>query len=214
MPRQIHTVEQGEQLSAIAAESGFRSFVRIWNSGENAQLRAAREDPHQLLPGDEVVIPDVQPAPKLVRKAGGSYTFVAHVEKLKLRFKLLDVGGQPATAVSGKLTANGEAKEVTTDGEGMATVRIARDCTSAQLAIAGQQYELVVGGLAPISEPSGQAARLMNLGYWYGDDGDPGDADALALAIELFQKDDELRATGDADEAFIDKLAEVHDGRG
>ena len=210
---QVHVVMEGEHLSAIALKHGFRSFIPIWNASENAKLRAVREDPHQLLPGDEVVVPDKQPAKPFVRKPGASYKFVVYVEKLKLRLEVVGLDGAPSVGTTGTLTINGIAGDVTTDGDGVITAAVPSDCTSATLQLGEAQYEIAVGALAPISESAGMAGRFTNLGYWYGDDDDANDTEALALAVELFQADHGLDITGNVDADIIQQLDQAHDGR-
>ena len=53
-----HTVEQGECLSRIAAQYGFRDYQTIYNDPGNAELRQKRPDPNMLFPGDIIFIPD------------------------------------------------------------------------------------------------------------------------------------------------------------
>jgi hypothetical protein len=213
MARKVHKIEAGEHISAIAARHSFMSFVPLWNASENAHLRAVREDPHQLLPGDEVVIPEKKPV-EYPRPTDALYEFVVYVEKLQVRLKLVDLGGKPLAGVACKLASGGATEEATTDGDGIVAVPIPRDCTTGTLSAGKASYELAVGSLAPISDPSGQAARLMNLGYWYGDDDRWDDPDTLKLAIQLFQGDHDLEITGKADANFVAKLDQVHDGRG
>ena len=211
MARTIHKVEQGEHLSSIAAQYGFSSFIPIWNADENAHIRQVRDDPHQLLPGDEIVIPETRPA-KFSRKTGASYSFKVYVEKLKVRLKLLDFMGQPRAGLTAKVNCGDEPKDITTDGDGVLESGMSRDCTAGTLAVDEATYDLAIGALDPVSEPSGQAARLRNLGYWYGSDDDVLDPDALKLAIQLFQGKNGLPVTGEADADFITKLDSVHDG--
>lgn|SRR5512133_1594156 len=208
-----HEVTEGEHISAIAARHGFPRFQLIWDARANAGLRNQREDAHQLLAGDHLAVPNTAPPPKYERSTGAVHTFVVNVEKLKLRFKILDLVGKPVSGASCSLVAGGRI-DTSTDGEGVAVVPIPRDCVSAQLEIAGLSYTLAVGALGPIDDPSSQAARLLNLGYWYGDELELSDGAALALAIELFQKEYGLHITGDADAEFARKLHSVHDGKG
>src|SRR5450432_2358900 len=43
-----HIVEQGEHLSKIAADYGFRDSDTIWHYPDNAELKAKRKTPHIL----------------------------------------------------------------------------------------------------------------------------------------------------------------------
>jgi hypothetical protein len=209
----VHTVQDGEHLSAIATQYGFRSFIPIWNAPENARLRSVREDPHQLLPGDEIVVPEKQPAKPFVRKPGSSYTFVVYVEKLELRLRLLQLDGTAATSATGDLTVGGVTAPLAPDGEGIVKIRVPSDCTSATLRLGDSEYQLALGELAPVSERSGIAARLTNLGYWHGDDGDTTDTEAFDLAVELFRAHHGLDVSNRVDTEFGDALAAAHDNK-
>jgi nucleoid-associated protein YgaU len=62
-----HFVQQGECLSRIARRYGVREWRVVWDSPENEQLRAKRQNPNVLYPGDVVVIPDAAPGRSLSR---------------------------------------------------------------------------------------------------------------------------------------------------
>lgn len=211
MSKAKHEVFGWQHISAIAASRGFARFTAIWDAEGNTALREKREDPHQLLAGDRLTVPSVKPPVAYARATGAVHTFVVAVEKLKLRFKVLDLFGKPANVACSVATRG--RTEIHPDGEGVIVVPIARDCTAGQLSIGEATYNLAIGALGPIADPSAQAARLQNLGCWYGDDDDLGDADALALATELFQMDHGLEITGRTDDTFIRKLRQVHDGK-
>jgi hypothetical protein len=210
--RGIHTVEEGEHLSAIASKERFFDFATVWNAPGNAGLRQVRDDPHQLLPGDDVVIPAKHPK-DFVRATGQSHPFTAHVEKLKLRLVLRDITGQPMAGRAGKLIVDGAEQQITTDGDGLFEAPVPRGCQKGRVDIDGYTFDLAIGALAPFSERRGQADRLMNLGYWRGSSDDPYDLDARTLAIELFQDDKDLAPTGEADTDLLDQLSQEHDNR-
>src|SRR5580658_5290740 len=54
-----HVVQAGECFLSIACDHGF-FWETLWNLPANAQLRAARKDPGQLLVGDRITIPERQ----------------------------------------------------------------------------------------------------------------------------------------------------------
>ena len=127
---------------------------------------------------------------------------------------VVDFKREPMASGNAIITAGENPSLVTTNGDGILECRVPRECTAAQADLGVGHFDLAVGALAPISEPSGQAARLMNLGYWFGDDDDREDPDALRLAIQLFQRDRGMSVTGAADSDFVTELDRVHDGRG
>jgi len=49
------TIEQGDHLPRIADENGFSDWHTIWDDPNNASLRAQRQDPGVLAPGDRLL---------------------------------------------------------------------------------------------------------------------------------------------------------------
>jgi hypothetical protein len=209
MARKVHTIKEGEHLSAVAARYGFMSFVPIWNADENAHLREVREDPHQLLPGDQLVIPEKHPV-EYMRKVDDLHPFVVYVDKLKLRVKVLDLYGKPRTGVSCQLTAGGTPRDLVTDGDGVLECSIPRSCTRAELVIDEVGYSLGVGELDPVCEPSGWMMRLENLGYLTPESGGDRADSEVAQAITDFQHDNDLAVSGEMDQPTMDRLVECH----
>ena len=66
-----------------------------------------------------------------------------------------------------------------------------------------------IGHLDPVEEPSGQMARLTNLGYYLGPEGEI-DAHQLRSAIEEFQCDHSLPVDGKCGSQTQAKLKQVH----
>jgi hypothetical protein len=58
MPQQI-IIKQGECLTTIALARGFVPQT-IWDHPDNAELKELRHTHQALLPGDRVVIPDLE----------------------------------------------------------------------------------------------------------------------------------------------------------
>lgn len=194
-----HVVRQGDHLSALAAENGFGDFHRIWDHGNNAALAKAR-DPHALLPGDRVFIPDAEQKQE-ARPSDATHTFVAAVPKLFLRVKLLDVDGVALKGVACDVTLppDNTAEPLAADGEGIVIDRIPRERemrgriearAPARVPADGERlvrYDLAIGNLDPHTELTGQQARLGNLGYFAGYAAR--DVDALLWAAEEFRCD-------------------------
>lgn len=212
MSGEKYVLSKGEHISSVAAANGFGHYDLIWDLPANAKLREQRTDPHQLLPGDALVIPERAPIKIHKRATGAVHSFAVNVEKLKLRVKLLDFNGKALSGETVTLTAGGRT-EVSADADGVVTSRIPRDCTHGELELGGESFELAVGELGPIADAESQAARLLNLGFWYGDDDELHDPAALALATELFQREQGLEVTGELDDASLRKLNALHDGK-
>ncbi len=208
----VHVVQRGEHLSGIAARYDFANLGTIWKASENEALRNLRANPHQLVPGDEVTIP-AKTAVRFEAPVRKRHVFTVHVEKLKLRLRLLDWFGEPVANEQGTLSAGGGEIAVRTDADGMLEARIPRQTTVASLKLGARQYDLQVGALQPVSEDSGILGRLGNLAYWSGPtgaedvDGAVDDLPDFPIAIEDFARAHEVAAESDA---IAEKLEEEH----
>jgi hypothetical protein len=198
---QLHTIQSGEHLAAIAAERGLRSFTTIWDHPKNAELKALRKNPHVLEPGDVVFIPK-RGEGAASRATGAWQRFTLRGKPLRLRLKLLSIAGEPLADTPCTLTIDGVDTQVEIDAEGLVELVIPATTRSAVLLVDDQRYDLVVGGLDPIDTPAGLHARLRNLGYDLAADDEGGavDPDQLRFALELFQHDHHLPVTGEADQ--------------
>jgi hypothetical protein len=194
----VHVVARGDHASSIAARNGYATLDPVWDAKGNDSLRSSRRDPHQLVPGDRVVVPTAKITP-VKRATGATHTFRVTVERLKLRLKVLDLLGRPVASESIRLVLNGEEQELTTDADGVVVVPVPRDCHGGRIEFFGRTHQLEIGALSPIAGEMGISDRLANLGYWYGAaDDDPA---AQQLAIELFQNEHDMMPSGVVDEA-------------
>ncbi|HJZ84395.1 MAG TPA: peptidoglycan-binding protein [Polyangia bacterium] len=205
-----HTVEQGEHLSRIAVQYGFSDIAPIWDHPDNADLKNLRKNPNVLAPGDEVVIPD-----KVEKvhhaQTGQSLRFQIKLPKLKIRFKLLDLFGQPLANTECELALAGMSETLTSDGDGMIEKEVSASAELGRLKVGETEWEIRIGHLDPIEEPSGLRARLNNLGYYVGEGDDEGvDPEQLRFAIELFQRDNDLPIDGEVSQDLIDKVRTAH----
>lgn len=202
-----HVVQQGEHLATLALQYGFRHVATVWDAPENEALRATRENPYVLLPGDVVSIPDrearVEEAP-----TGRRARFRIAGEKLLLRVVLLDWFGKPMAGAECKLALDGREEDVTADGDGAVEREIRGSSREVKLTAGGYEFELMLGHLDPSSERSGACARLAGLGYLPSpDEGD--DDDALRGAIEFFQHDYGLTVDGELGDALSSALRDA-----
>ncbi len=205
-----YTIQQGDHLSGIAAQSGFADFETIWNHANNASLKAKRKDPHVLFPGDTLFIPD--PVEKTVSAATGSlHIFEVCLKPLELRVVLKDFDNTPIANAACVLEIDGEAHDLTSDSSGLIRCPIPRTAKKALLRVPSLDLELPceIGALDPVEEDSGWKARLNHLGYYNGAV-DGNDSDLLHNAIEEFQCDFKLKVTGQLDEATRAKIKETH----
>jgi hypothetical protein len=208
-----HVVEQGEHASNLAERYGFRSFKTIWNDPANAGLRRERKSPEILYPGDVITIPDR--TTKLETAETGHFNqFVAVGDRLELRLLVRDLGGQPRANQPCKVTVAGRTQEKASGEDGCIRVEIPRTAARAVLSIYGESFDVEIGCLDPITEPTGIRARLISLGYLEGpltrETPESEDPSEIRSAIEEFQCDYGMPVTGDMDDTTRAKLMEVY----
>jgi hypothetical protein len=212
------TIEQGDHLPQIADEHGFSDWHTIWDDPSNAELRQQRKDPGVLAPGDRLYIPDKTEGEG--EKVPGRSTARFRVKRNlpKLRLIVLGFGGKPLASTDCKVTVSGASTTVRTGADGLVEIDLAPDATEATLEANGQSWTLKIGHLDPPDTDTGLWARLRNLGYLVDeatqDDEPPPDAppqaDALAFAIELFQRDHQLTVDGTDVQSVKNKLREIY----
>jgi hypothetical protein len=216
----IHKVDQGEYLFGIARKYGFPDWKKIWDHPQNADLKELRQNPNVLFPGDELFIPD--PEERVEDKpTDATHTFTAPGDKLKLRVVLTRVYGEAYAGTPCVLIVNADRKELTADGDGMIEQEIKPTVTKATLQAEDEvqvqgapekiqrEIELQIGHLDPVKEPSGQRARLANLGY-YRLPADKVDNDEFQSSVEEFQCEHSLQVDGVCGPNTQAKLLAVH----
>ena len=204
-----YIVKQGDCIESIAFEHGLL-WETVWNDPNNADLRSLRENPNALLPGDRVFVPSKRirqekaftEARHRFRRKGVPCSFLVQVMSGdKVRAK------EPYT-----LTVEGKVYKGQTDAQGLVRISIPPSAAFATLVVGGPEnsetYELNLGGMDPVSELTGVQARLENLGYSCGDEGEL-DAETRG-AIQDFQVAQGLELSGEPDEATRKRLLEVH----
>lgn len=200
-----HVVRKGESISSIAFETGHFGET-IWNDPGNSELRAARESPEILLPGDRVHVPE------LTRKDEAGQTEARHrfrrkgsPEKLRLQLQAYD---EPRANTAYTLEVGSRFTSGETDGDGWLEEWLPNNARWATLRIGEQEeYRLHVGSLAPITEMDGVVDRLINLGFIQ--DIKPSDEE-IAEGLSDFQSHYDLPVTGEADQPTRDRLVEEH----
>jgi N-acetylmuramoyl-L-alanine amidase len=195
-----HIVKQGEYLAKIAAQYGFSNWKPIWEHPDNAALKTKRKSPNVLLPGDSIVIPEVE-AQRFTVPTGQVHRFQLKRLPLQLRLVVKDFGNQPLADTACTLEVKGKPKELVTDGAGMVELPIPRDAEDAVLTFKDPlvpfdvQIPIKIGHLDPADTLAGQKARLRNLGYFGGLLEGPED-DAFRHAVQEFQCDHDLAVDG------------------
>jgi hypothetical protein len=209
-----HVVQQGEHLSQIAKQYGFRDFNTVWNHPDNAALKKLRQSPNVLFPGDTVKIPD-KTQKKESRPTGQKHSFKLAGGRLLLRLALRDFDNQPLANTACQVQVDGASTELTTDANGRVEVPISATATDATLVFKDPlvpfdlSVPIKIGHLDPVEEVSGQKARLSNLGYITRPIEEVDDT-IFARTVQEFQCDLGLPVNGVCDAATQNKLKELH----
>jgi hypothetical protein len=190
-----HRVQQGEHVSRIAAKYGFSSFKSIWNHPNNADLKAARQTPNVLLPGDTLFIPDRETRVE-AKPTDQRHRFVVHRDPLILILVLKDNDYQAISNSKCELQVESACSEMTTDGTGLLQERIGSQDENGRLVITQTEMDLRIGDLNPFDSTTGHRARLNNLGYKAGTVEGEVDPEQFRSAVEEFQCDHHLTVDG------------------
>ena len=202
------TVNQGQDIASLAHEYGHFPD-KIWNHSQNAALKAKRKTPNQLMPGDEVFVPEIE------IKYEGKPTDQQHKFKVKgtpHKFRLqLKRLGKPRANEPYDLLLEGSHKSGQTDGQGWIEEFVPGNAKGGTLTLQGGKEIMPIrlGDLNPIEELSGIQQRLNNLGFKCGTE-DADLDDRTRAALRKFQGGHGLPETGEPDAATQAKLKELH----
>jgi len=217
MPQQ-YVVKQGDHLTRIADANGFKDFTPIWNHADNAALKQKRKNPHILLPGDVVVIPDTETK----QESGATeqrHRFKVLLKPLTLRIKLLGLDSRPLARTELDLAVDGGSETLATQGDGTVEKPLTAAADKGTIKFRDKEtpfderilIEIRVGHLDPVEVESGQRGRLNALGYDAGNPDESGDGSLLfRSAVEEFQCDQKLTVDGVAGANTQKKLQEVY----
>lgn len=162
-------VQHGDCIFSLSAKFGFDPETII-NHPNNDSIRNLRKDPTQLVPGDEVYIPE------LSHKSVSGATEKRHrfkrkglTTRLKLRFLDFDepLADMPFTFSGGHHLLSG-----TTDENGNIDIEISATVKKAIITIGEApdefEFDILIGGMHPDDTVTGQQQRLSNLGLYSG----------------------------------------------
>ncbi|MBN1766856.1 MAG: peptidoglycan-binding protein [Sedimentisphaerales bacterium] len=201
-----HTVKQGDCIASIAMKYGFWGKT-LWNLSENSELKKIRKDPNILLPGDTVFIPEKEIKEESC-ETEKKHRFRRKGVPEKLRI-VLKVEGEPRADAKCHILIDGRLTEDVTDSEGRLTIAIPPNAQKGKVTLVdgGEEFELDLGGLDPITEITGVQARLANLGF---DLDVTGHMDQKTKdAIKEFQRRHDLTVTDELNDDLRNKLKEV-----
>ena len=196
-----HTVQQGDCISSLAASYGI-PWEKIWDFGDNAELKEKRADPNVLSPGDVIVIPD-KASKKIKCATDQRHKFVVSRKPTKIKIRLT-IDDQPRKGIPFELFVDGASIKGKTDGDGYMNAEVPADAEKGKLVVGNSDppevYELAFGTLDPIETDSGVEQRLRSLGINTEDD--------LAGAVATFQQNNDMEPNGVIDDALRSKLKE------
>jgi N-acetylmuramoyl-L-alanine amidase len=184
MPDQRHIAQQGDCIHSLAAMHG-HIWQTLWEHPENRHLREIGRTPSQLLPGDEVVIPEVR-IKDMDAQTEQTHRYRKKGSLVELRVLVTEFGlprkNEPCHLEIGSPANRIESATGKTNADGLAVFQLSPNLTRATLVVGTEKdrYELLIGHMDPPDTLSGKHARLENLGYSCGDldtwDGDSDDA--------------------------------------
>ncbi len=213
----VHTVCQGECLSSIARQYGFKDWTVLHDDPANVELKKRRPNPNVLYPSDPVAIPEPKPL-TAQRPTGDWHEFTVEREQVRLKVQLLGLDGKALAKQDYELTVDGQTRPGTTDDSGLLDEPVDVTNKTALLKVtvpAGDEtreltWQLNIGSLDPVTMTSGMQARLAHLQYYTGAiDGNFGPL--TRGAVMAFQQRAGFDATGVPDEATLNELQKQHD---
>jgi hypothetical protein len=210
-----HVVGHGESMASIAGSTG-HFWPTIWQHPANAKLRAAREDPEVLLPGDRVTVPPIRPKDVSCATAK-RHVFRRRGVPVKVAYVVRDPLGKAFSGKKYRLEVEGAVFEGATDARGKIEHWVAPQAKLGRLRVwlaepglpAELDWEIRIGYVNPHDSVSGMKARLNNLGFSCGEEDDEID-DRFLTALRAFQRHHGLPPSGQIDAATRDLLRREH----
>ncbi|MFO1063535.1 MAG: LysM domain-containing protein [Pirellulales bacterium] len=215
-----HVVQEGDCLSKIAKHYGF-TWKKLWDYGPNATLKAKREDPNLLYPGDIVVIPEK--SPKMESKGTNQkHTFKKRTELPTFQIRLL-FEGAPLANFDAELTFQSPSWSATKTGktdsdgnlliESSPKIRIPGDTPGATLLIGNKPYQIrysiCLSSLPDHKTAAGASIRLYNLGYTSSIINES-QIDELQPAIVRYARSKQQKSNGELSESVKSELKKDH----
>ncbi len=131
-----HKIAEGENLSVIARQYGFRDWRTLYDAPENADFRTERPNPSLVFPGDELVIPERTLKKVPLQEAQGRRTFKLAKQAAPpsdVRFVFETEEGQPFPKLNVLVQTAGGQKMHHSDANGVLLVRDSSEMDSVQL---------------------------------------------------------------------------------
>ncbi|MFO0552354.1 MAG: type VI secretion system tip protein TssI/VgrG [Polyangiaceae bacterium] len=211
-PFEPYVVRQGDYLGKLAFVHGFDED-KVWNDPKNADVKARRKDPNQLVAGDVLHFPRAVRASQPLSK-GKTHDFKAKVPKTTARFVYEDEDG-PWAELDYVIEGLGAEVKGKTDDKGAVTIEAPVYVREVRVSFPDKRmvFPVLIGDMDPIDEPSGQEQRLQHLGLLPPKGAIVSEQDAanrLSAALRQFQATHDLPATGVMDDATRSALEQAH----
>ncbi|WP_437827969.1 PGRP and LysM peptidoglycan-binding domain-containing protein [Sorangium sp. So ce1153] len=211
-----YIVVQGDTMSSIAERHGL-FWETLWELPANAELKAAREDPEVLLPGDRVTLIPIR-TKSAACETGRRHVFRRRGIPVRIRFALRDERGDPLSGERYTLTLGERRYEGRVGSDGIVEHWVMPTSGTGELTVFRgdggaapfARWPLRIGHLDPIESLSGLQARLNNLGFACGAV-DSAMGPKTEAALRAFQTAAGLEPTGAVDDATIAALRARHD---
>jgi len=160
----VHIVKQGDSITALGERHGFFGPT-IWEHPDNEAIASKRPHMNELLPGDEVVIPERTEKIATI-SSGKLHTFRRKGIPAQLVLKVADLG-LPRATQDYTLSVGREVLTGTTDEHGVLEEFVPASAKEGVLVIGPDEFELTIkfGQQDPQDELSGIQRRMANLGY-------------------------------------------------
>jgi hypothetical protein len=167
-----HVVSRGECLSSIAHDYGIARWQTIYNDPANEAFRDLRPDPNVIMIGDIVQIPESEPA-RLTLATGQVHTIKIQCDVTLLRVRVIDDSGNSFDGAEFECVVDGDEQRGVVKNS-FVELQVPRNAERAELYVwatadEAEYWELELGDLDPVTEVSGQQARLNNLGFISGE---------------------------------------------
>lgn len=208
MAMRPYVIRQGDYLSQLAFQHGFDADA-VWNAPDNEALRRARPNRELLAPGDLLQIP-VAPIEEPALEIGASNRYVARVPTVRVT---LELGDEDRALANEPYRVEGLGRPISGQSDGSGHVEIEVPVTTREVHVAlpgrGMVIPVQVGHLDPVETLNGVRQRLQHLGH-YDLGGRPAEPEDDAVALRRFQRDRQLPATGELDDATRRALSQAH----
>lgn len=163
----VITIKDGDCAHSLAVAKGM-TLDKVWFDSANSALRQKRANPHVLMAGDKLTLPDRTDGQESC-ETEKRHCFQRKGLRARLMLKI-QRNDKPLGSADFILEVGNQSLQGVTGEDGSIDVHVPSDAKQATLRLANgkESYKLSLGYLDPIDEVSGYQARLHNLGFFPG----------------------------------------------